>query len=145
MSDKHTPVVADLKYHFIWHTKFLTPILVDSIRAKAGELILEACKENNIERLDARIGKNYVYMKLSCPPRLSPSEAMRRIKGRTSKFLQEIFPQLKEMNMHGSVWDGGYFCATDGSADAQTIQNYVDNPPRGLEPLLQSGSPDINV
>jgi putative transposase len=132
MPDINNPVVADIKYHFAWHTKFLAPILTDAVADKAKELILESCRENKLIKLEARMGKNYVYLKVSSPARLSPSNIMRLLKGRSSKHLQEMFPHIKEMGLHGSVWDGGYFCATCGDVTDEVIRNYIKQPPRGL-------------
>ncbi|MCL2377303.1 MAG: IS200/IS605 family transposase [Defluviitaleaceae bacterium] len=132
MPDKRTPVVTDIKYHFVWHTKFLAPILVGDVKIRAGEIISEGCKENELIKLEGRIGKNFVYIKVISPARLSPSAIMRLLKGRSSRYLQAMFPHIREANLHNSVWDSGFFCATCGNVSDEDIKNYIKQPPRGL-------------
>jgi putative transposase len=42
------------------------------------------------------MSKNHVHILVSSPPELTPSEIMRRIKGRTASKLFEEFPHLKK-------------------------------------------------
>jgi putative transposase len=55
-----------------------------------------------------------VHILVSAPPELAPSEAMRRIKGRTASKLFEEFPTLKQRYWGRHFWARGYFCATVG-------------------------------
>jgi len=88
--------------------------LIGEVKVAAREIALESCKDINITVLDGRVGKNFVHIKVSNVPRLASSKIMRRVKGRASKVLQERFPHIKEMNLHGSLWEESYFCATIG-------------------------------
>ena len=67
-----------------------------------------------------------VHMLISCPPDLAPSKIVQYIKGRSSKLIQEEFPELKKRYWGQHLWARGYFCATVGSVDAETIRLYVE-------------------
>jgi len=127
MPDINNPAIFDIKYHFVWHTKFKTPILTDEVRARARKLVLQNCTQLGIKLLEGRLGRNYVYMKLSCPAHRSASEIMRLLKGRSSRLLREEFPYLKEMNLDKSMWEDGYFCATFGDVKDEVIREYIDS------------------
>lgn len=65
-------------------------------------------------------------MLLSCPTNMAPSEIMQRLKGRSSKLLQEEFPELKKRYWGQHIWGRGYFCGTVGTVDQKTIEEYIE-------------------
>ena len=66
-------------------------------------------------------------MLLSAPPHLAPAKLVQYIKGRSSRKLQEEFPELRKRYWGQHLWSRGYFCATVGAVDEQTIQAYMEN------------------
>jgi len=64
---------------------------------------------------------------LSCPPSLAPSIILQYLKGRSSRLLQDQFPELKKKYLGQHLWARGYFCATVGIVDEETIRNYIAN------------------
>ena len=139
MSNINSPVITDIRYHFAWHTKFKEPILTGDVRVRARNLIAETCGDIGIKILNGHVGKNHVYMQLSCPARIAPAEIVRRLKGRSSRVLRQEYPQIKLVqsdcalqsgkfgrNLEGSFWDEGYFCATFGDVAEEAIRQYLD-------------------
>lgn len=49
-----------------------------------------------IEILRGVVSKDHIHILISAPPTMSPSEIMRRVKGRTSTKIFEEFPHLKK-------------------------------------------------
>jgi putative transposase len=41
--------------------------------------------------------------------------------------LQDEFPQLKKRHWGQHLWARGYFCATVGAVDEDTIRRYIEN------------------
>jgi putative transposase len=66
-------------------------------------------------------------MLLSCPPSLSPSKIAQYLKGRSSRLLQEEFPELKRRYWGQHLWARGCFCATVGNVDEETIKRYIED------------------
>jgi len=62
-----------------------------------------------------------VYILVSVPPTLAPSEIMRRIKGNTASRLFEEFPHLKKR-----YW-GRHFWATVGQMTEEMIKQYLEH------------------
>ena len=52
---------------------------------------------------------------------------MQILKGRSSRMLQEEFPELKKKYWGQHMWGRGYFCGTVGEVDEETIRNYIEN------------------
>lgn len=48
------------------------------------------------------------------------------IEGRSSKLLQEEFPELKKRYWGQHIWGRGYFCGTVGAVDQKTIEEYIE-------------------
>ncbi len=93
---KGSHTVYDIKYHFVWITKYRYPVLRGSIAMRARELLRQGCEANNLRILKGSVGKDHIHMLLSCPTTMAPSEIAQKLKGRTSKILQEEFPELKK-------------------------------------------------
>ena len=121
----NTPVVANLVYNFVWHTKSKSPILIGHVKRRAHELLREACSYNKIAVLGGNVGTTHVYMQLSCPARLAPSEIMRLIKGRSSRYLQSEFPSVTKTLSGESFWNEGYYCQTVGEDCEAAIRKYI--------------------
>ena len=49
------------------------------------------------------------------------------IKGRSSRRLQEEFPELRKRYWGQHLWARGYLCATVGEVDEKTIREYIEN------------------
>ena len=50
-----------------------------------------------------------------------------RYKGRSSRKLQEEFPELRKRYWGQHLWARGYFCATVGAVDEEMIKAYIEN------------------
>ena len=114
---KGSHTVYDIKYHFVWITKYRYPVLRGSIAMRARELLRQGCEANNLRILKGSVGKDHIHMLLSCPTTMAPSEIAQKLKGRTSKILQEEFPELKKRYWGQHMWGRGYFCGTVGEVD----------------------------
>ena len=124
---KNSHAVYDIKYHVIWVTKYRYKILSGPIAYRARELIRQGCEARGITILQGSIGKDHIHLLLSCPPSLAPSKIMQYLKGRSSRLLQDQFPELKKKYWGQHLWARGYFCATVGKVDEETIRSYIAN------------------
>ena len=117
----------DIKYHFVWITKYRYRVLKGEVALRVRELLRQGCESNNIRILKGSVGVDHVHMLLSCPTTMSPSEIMQNLKGRTSRILQEEFPALRKKYWGQHMWARGYFCGTVGEVDKETIERYIEN------------------
>ncbi len=117
----------DLKYHFVWITKYRKPILADAVGMRLRELVREVCRTNEIEILEGSVSRDHVHVLLSCPPNLSPSKAMQYIKGKSSRKLLMEFKHLQKEFWGRHLWARGYFVASSGNVTDEVIQNISAN------------------
>ena len=123
---KTSHAVFDIKYHIIWVTKYRRKVLGGNISRRLRELIRQGCQARNIVILQGNITKDHVHILVSCPPSLAPSKIVQYLKGRSSRLLQEEFTELKKQFWGQHLWGRGYFCATVGSVDEETIRRYIE-------------------
>jgi putative transposase len=122
-----------IEYHFVWITKYRYQVLKDDISLRLRELVRQTCAMFEIEILRGVVSKDHVHILVSAPPTMSPSEIMRRIKGRTSCKLLEEFPHLKKRYWGRHFWARGYFCVTAGELTRQMIEEYLEHHFEGKE------------
>ncbi len=80
-SSSHT--VYDIKYHFVWITKYRYKVLRGEKAIRLRELLRQGCEAKNLEIIKGSIGPDHVHMLLSCPTDMSPSQIMQYLKGRS--------------------------------------------------------------
>ncbi|WP_156855209.1 IS200/IS605 family transposase [Oceanobacillus sp. AG] len=120
---KNSHAVYDIKYHVIWVTKYRYKVLSGQIAYRTRELIRQGCETRGITILQGSVGKDHIHLLILCPPSLAPSKIMQYLKGRSSRLLQDQFPNLKMKYWDQHLWARDYFCATVGNVDEKTIRN----------------------
>jgi putative transposase len=66
--------VHDIKYHIVWIAKYRYEILTKKIAEWLRELLIQGCESRGITIVEGSVGKEYVYMLISCPPRIAPAK-----------------------------------------------------------------------
>src|SRR3984957_16466774 len=122
----------DIKYHFVWVTKYRKSILTGSVGARLRDLVREVCRTNEIEILQGAVSPDHVHVLLSCPPNLSPSKIMQYIKGKSSRKLLMEFRHLQKAFWGRHLWARGYFVASSGNVTDEGIQENI-RPQEGTE------------
>ena len=113
--------VYDLKYHMIWCTKYRKKILRARIAERARDLIRQICASQSVTIVRGSVSPDHIHLLLAAPPVLAPAKLAQYIKGRSSRHLQAEFPELRKQYWGQHMWARGYFCATVGAVDEQTI------------------------
>jgi putative transposase len=123
----------DLKYHFVWVTKYRKKVLAGAVGIRVRELVREVCRTNEIEILQGAVSADHVHVLLSCPPTLSPSKIMQYIKGKTSRKLMMEFKHIEKQYWGRHLWARGYFVASSGNVTDEVIAEYIRGQ-EGTEP-----------
>ena len=118
--------VYDIKYHVIWVTKYRYKVMRGRVAERARELIRQICQAREIVIVRGAISPDHIHMLLSVPPQLAPAKVVQYIKGRSSRLLQAEFPELGKRYWGQHLWARGYFCATVGAVDEETIKHYIE-------------------
>ena len=115
------------RYHLVWITKYRFKVLRGDVRLRVREIIRQVCAENGVRIISGVLSSDHVHMLVSIPPKLSVSDLMRKMKGRSSHKVQREFPALKKRYWGRHFWGRGYFSATNGAVTENVVLQYLDN------------------
>ena len=116
----------EIQYHFVWITKYRHKVLTTKIGLRLRDMIRQGCEARRISIISGNIRADHVHVLLSAPPWISASEIMQYIKGRSSRLLQEEFPELRKRYWGQHLWSRGYFCTTVGPVTEEMIKAYIE-------------------
>jgi len=113
--------------HLVWVTKYRYPVLQGDIQQRCRTLIMQICDTEDVTILKGVVSKDHVHIHLEYPTRLAISELMKRLKGRTSRLLQQEFPQLQKQYWGKHFWAIGYGAWSTGNITDEIIEKYLEH------------------
>ena len=116
-----------LHVHLIWSTKYRYEVLRGDIQIRCRDLIRQTCDTLDIQILKGVVSKDHVHLHLSYPPKLSISEILKRLKGRSAKILLTEYTELKKRYWGGHLWGIGYGAWSTGNITDEMIQEYLNH------------------
>ncbi len=89
-------------------------VLKGEIQKRCRELIIQICDAEDIRILKGALSKDHVHMHIEYPPSKSIGDIVKRLKGRTSRLLQQEDPELLlsvlgEAFLGNRVWSMEYW------------------------------------
>ena len=114
------------RFHVVWVTKYRYKVLQGPMRERIREIIVQTCAEMGVHIVQGVLGRDHVHMFLSIPPKLVLSNAMQRIKGRSSRRIQMESPELRKCYWGRRFWARGYFSTTSGNVTDDIITQYLE-------------------
>ena len=70
---------------------------------------------------------DHIHMHIEYPSKLSTSDLVKRLKGRTSRRLQDEFPDLKRRYWGRHLWAIGYGAWSTGNITDEMVQEYLEH------------------
>lgn len=101
--------VYDLKDHVVWITKYRYKIVRGRVAERARDLIRQVCQSREVVIVRGAVSPDHVHRLLSAPPQLAPAKLVQFIKGRSSRRLQEEFPELRRRYWDSTSGRGATF------------------------------------
>jgi len=87
----------------------------------------QICQQLGVTIIKGVLSNNHIHMFVEIPPKRSVSDFMRRVKGCTSRKIQQEFPEIRKQYWGQRFWARGYFCSTSGTVTDEVIMNYIEN------------------
>ena len=113
------------RYHIVWATKYRYKVLAGDVRLRTRDIIRQSCNELGVTIVKGVLARDHVHMFLSVPPKHAISDVVRRIKGRSSRRLQQEFPGLRKRYWGRHFRARGYFCTTSGNVTDELVLQYL--------------------
>jgi putative transposase len=117
--------VYDLKYQLVWVTKYRKPVLRGEIATRVRELIRQTGATLEVDILSGHVSSDHIHLLVSVPPQVAVSVLVQRLKGRSSRRLQEEFSELKRQYWGRHLWARGYFAVSTGNVTDGIIKQYI--------------------
>ena len=97
------------------------------MRLRVRQIIRQVCDELDVHIVKGALSKDHVHMVIAVPPNQAISDVMRRIKGRSSRRIQQAFPAIRKRYWGCHFWARGYFSTTSGNITDDVILQYLEN------------------
>lgn len=119
--------VSRLTVHLVWVTKYRYAVLKGDVQVRCRELIKQICMAEEVEILKGVVSSDHVHLHIEYPPKISVSDIMKAIKGRTSSLIQDEFPQLRKRYWGRHFWATGYGAWSTGNITDEMVQKYLEH------------------
>jgi putative transposase len=123
--------VHQLHVHLVWSTKYRYEVLRGDIQLRCRDLLRQTCDTLDIQILKGVVSKDHIHLHLSYPPKLSISDILKRLKGRSAKILLTEYSELKKRYWGGHLWGIGYGAWSTGNITDEMIQEYLNHHKEG--------------
>lgn len=112
------------KYHIIFTPKYRRKIIYNQIKKDIVEIIKNLCKWKGVQIIEGHAISDHIHLLVSIPPKLSVSEFMGYLKGKSAMMIFDRHANLKYKFGNRHFWSTGYYVSTVGLNEA-TIAKYV--------------------
>jgi putative transposase len=112
-------------YHVVWVPKYRYRVLTGPIKEFVETSIRQLCEWTRVEILELNIQQDHIHIVVFVEPKLSISDFMGIIKGKTAIKIFKSYPGLKKKPYWGNhFWSRGY-CSSTVGLDEDKIRKYV--------------------
>ena len=120
-------VVSRLTAHIVWVTKYRYKVLTGDIQIRCRTLIKQICDAEDIKILSGVVNKDHVHIHVEYATSKSVSDIVKRLKGRTSRRIQEEFPEIGKKYWGRHFWAIGYGVWSTGNITDELVKKYLEH------------------
>ena len=91
------------------------------------EILKKLCEMKQIQIIEGKVCIDHIHMYVAIPPKISVSEFMSYLKGKSTLMLFDRHPEFKTKRGDKHFWARGYYVATVGNVNEETIREYIRN------------------
>ena len=112
------------QYHIVFIPKYRKKVMYGQVKADIREIIKVLCKYKKVEIIEGAICSDHVHLCVSIPPKLSISEFMGYLKGKSALMIHDKHPEMAS-KWNREFWARGYYVATVGNITEEAIKRYI--------------------
>jgi putative transposase len=109
-------------FHCVFSTKERQKFIHEDLQERLWPYLGGIARENKMRALAIGGVEDHVHLLLSMPSTIPIAKAMQLIKGSSSKWVHETFPELNEFE-----WQEGYGAFTVGIPQVPDTRRYIEN------------------
>ena len=112
------------QYHIVFIPKYRQKRLYGQLRTDVKEIIKKLCEYKKVEIVNGAVCSNHVHINVIVPPKLSISEFVGYLKGKSALMIYDKHPDQRS-KWDKSFWAKGYYVATVGTITEEVIKKYI--------------------
>ena len=112
------------KYHIVFIPKYRRKEIYGKLRADIRDIIKELCRYKGVTILEGHMMMDHVHLLVMIPPKISVSQFMGFLKGKSSLRIFEKHANLRYKYGNRHFWAEGYYVSTVGLNEA-TVKKYI--------------------
>lgn len=116
-------VVFYCKYRVVWCSKYRRKVLVEDVKKRLRELLVEYAAQINVNLIDVTITPESVRITIEVDPRVSVHKAIKFLKAQTSNILRKEYKSLT--TRIPTLWTNSYFICTIGHEQSRAIDRFL--------------------
>jgi len=120
----HNTIAYNCHYHVVFCPKYRRKVLVNGVDERLKAILIETIAKWGQELVELEVMADHVHLLVGCDPQCGIHRLVKYLKGTSSRYLRQEFPQLKRRLP--SLWTNSYFVATTGGVTLKTLQRYVE-------------------
>ena len=114
------------KYHIVFAPKYRRQIIYGKLKADIGKILRTLCERKGVTIHEAEACPDHIHMLVSIPPKISVSDFMGYLKGKSSLMIFDRYANLKYRYGNRTFWCRGYYVDTVGR-NKKAIEEYIRN------------------
>lgn len=119
--------VSRLTVHLVWSTKYRYRVLEGDLKVRCRSILIQICEAEDVRILKGVVSTDHVHMHVEYRPSQSISDLVRRLKGRSSRKLQQEFPELGKRYWGRHFWAIGFGCWSTGNITDEMVNEYLEH------------------
>lgn len=119
--------VSRLTVHIVWSTKYRYSVLKGDIQKRCRQLLIQICDSEDIVILKGVVSTNHIHMHIEYRPSQDISTIVKKLKGRSSRKIQEEFPILRKKYWGRHFWAIGFGCWSTGNITDKMVNKYLEH------------------
>lgn len=114
----------ECKYHIVFAPKYRRKVFYGEKRYEIGRILRELCRWKGVNLLEAEACPDHIHMLVEIPPKMSVSNFMGFLKGKSSLMIYEKWGNMKYKYRNRQFWCRGYYVSTVGKNEKK-ISEYI--------------------
>ena len=114
--------------HLVFVTKYRRKTITEEMLSRLNEIFIETCAQLDCELLEFGGEDDHVHLMVSIHPKISISNVVSKLKGKSSYFLRKEYWDLIKQKLWGNhFWSPSYCVVSVGGASLDTVKKYIQS------------------
>lgn len=110
--------------HIVFIPKYRKKKLFGQLKLNVREILATLCRYKGVEIIEGAVCADHVHMCVSIPPKISVSNFMGYLKGKSTLMIYDRHPE-QQSKWNKAFWAREYYVITVGNVTEDAIKKYI--------------------